>query len=100
MSDPVEIKLHRKLPELDPEAAEAYNAAMLEMYHRGRADAKAELCEDCSYKGYYAKVAAQSDCNDCGKARTCPHVPRPGAIVRINCPLWLPKIGGQRHAGR
>lgn len=100
MSDPVEIKLHRKLPEIEQEAKEAYTAAMLEMYRRGYDDAKEKLCTGCSYKSYYAQVAAQGDCNDCDKVRSCQYVPRPGGIVRINCPLWRPRIGGQHHAGR
>lgn len=36
-------------------------------------------------------VAALGDCDDCGKARSCQYVPRPGSIVRINCPLWRAK---------
>lgn len=91
MDNVIQIKLHRKLPELEPEAAAAYNEAMLEMYRRGYDDAKGKLCEGCTYKSYYSRVAAQNDCNDCGKAKTCPHVPRPGSIVRINCPLWRAK---------
>lgn len=91
MDNVVEIKLHRKLPELEPEAAQAYNEAMLEMYRRGYDDAKEKLCAGCGYKSYYSQVAAQGDCNDCGKARSCQYVPRPGSIVRINCPLWRAK---------
>jgi hypothetical protein len=100
MDNVVEIKLHKRLPDLTPEQEKVMHEIMVEMYHRGYADAKAKLCEGCSYKSYYAQVAAQSDCNDCGKARTCADRPRPGGIVRINCPLWRPRIGGQCHAGR
>ena len=46
------------------------------------------LCHGCSYKAYYARGAAQHDCNDCGSRRTCQYVPRLGDTVRINCPLW------------
>ena len=91
MAEAIEIKLTRKLPVLEPEAAQAYSDAMLEMYRRGYDDAKEKLCGGCSYKGYYTQVAAQGDCNDCGKARTCQYVPKPGGIVRINCPLWRAK---------
>ena len=91
MADTIEIKLTRKLPELTPSAAQAYTEAMLEMYRRGYDDAKEKLCSGCSYKSYYTQVAAQSDCNDCGKARSCQYVPKPGGIVRINCPLWRAK---------
>lgn len=88
MAENIEIKLTRKLPELEPEAAQAYSDAMLGMYRRGYDDAKEKLCSGCSYKSYYTQVAAQGDCNDCAKARNCQYVPRPGGIVRINCPLW------------
>ena len=91
MDNVVEIKLHKRLPDLPPEREAAMQEAMAEMYRRGYDDAKEKLCAGCSYKSYYAQVAAQGDCNDCGKARTCPHVPRPGSIVRINCPLWRAK---------
>lgn len=91
MADTIEIKLTRKLPVLEPEAAQVYSDAMLEMYRRGYDDAKEKLCTGCTYKSYYAQVAAQGDCNDCGRARTCQYVPKPGGIVRINCPLWRGK---------
>lgn len=49
-------------------------------------------CKGCSYKAYSEMVSKQGDCNDCGKARTCQYVPRPGSITRINCPLWRAKV--------
>lgn len=91
MADTIEIKLHKRLPDLTPEQEKTMHEIMAEMYRRGYADAKEKLCTGCSYKGYYSQVAAQGDCNDCGKARTCQYVPRPGSIVRINCPLWRAK---------
>lgn len=91
MDNAAEIKLAVKLPNLLPGDMAIVMAAMEEMYQRGYADAKAKLCEGCTYKSYYSRVAAQNDCNDCGKARSCPHVPRPGGVVRINCPLWRAK---------
>lgn len=91
MDNPAEIKLHIKLPNLLPGDLATVKAAMEEMYQRGYADAKENLCTGCSYKSYYSQVAAQGDCNDCGKARSCQYVPRPGGITRINCPLWRAK---------
>lgn len=85
------LKLSITLPKLDQEELDALKAVMDEIYRRGYADAKAELCKGCAYKSYYRQVAAQGDCNDCGKARSCEHKPRPGGIVRINCPLWRAK---------
>ncbi len=29
-----------------------------------------------------------NDCNKCGKKRECEYVPKPGQIVRYNCPLF------------
>lgn len=91
MDKAVKTKLERKLPDLLPGDAQIVMEAMEEMYRRGYDDAKEKLCGGCSYKGYYTQVAAQGDCNDCGKARTCQYVPKPGGIVRINCPLWRAK---------
>lgn len=88
MDNVVEIKLQKRQPNLPPEEEQILTEMLLEMYQRGYADAKANLCSGCSYKAYYARVAAQNDCNDCGDRRTCQHVPQPGGIVRINCPLW------------
>jgi hypothetical protein len=91
MDSVIQIKLHKRLPDLTPEQEKTMYEIMAEMYRRGYDDAKEKLCEGCSYKGYYSRVAAQNDCNDCGNAKTCPHAPRPGSIVRINCPLWRAK---------
>lgn len=86
-----EIKLEKRLPDLLPGDLQIVNEAIMEAYERGKADAKEDLCKGCSYKGYYAQVASQNDCNDCGVRRTCQHAPRAGSICRINCPLWRPK---------
>ena len=40
---------------------------------------------------YYERVTSYHDCNDCGKKKTCRHVPRLGELTRINCPLWVSK---------
>lgn len=90
MDNVVEIKLEKRLPNLTQEEQRVFTEAIMEAYLRGRADEKESLCQGCSYKAYYARVAAQHDCNDCSIRRTCQYVPRPGGIVRINCPLWRP----------
>ncbi len=86
-----EIKLQRRLPGLSGYEEQIVNEAIMEAYQKGQADAREDLCKGCAYKSYYAQIAAQGDCNDCGKARSCQHVPHPGSIVRINCPLWRAK---------
>ena len=91
MDNVIQIKLHKRLPDLPPEQEAVVQEAMAEMYKLGMAKAKEDICKGCAYKSYYSRVAAQSDCNDCGKARSCEHRPRPGGIVRINCPLWRAK---------
>lgn len=91
MENVVEIKLPITLPKLDPETRDALVVAMENMYQRGYADAKEKLCAGCGYKCYYKQLAAQGDCNDCGKERSCEYRPRPGGIVRVNCPLWRAK---------
>ena len=45
-------------------------------------------CRFCGYKVHSLTVSELPSCNDCGKKRTCEHLPRLGANVRINCPLW------------
>lgn len=91
MENKAPLKLQVRLPRLTPDEEKALTDALQEVYSRGYADAKEQLCKECSYKEYYARVASQNDCNDCGISRNCPHVPRAGKIVRINCPLWRPK---------
>lgn len=88
MADAIEIKLEQRLPDLTPEEEKAMKDALLSMYQRGFDDAKEVLCKGCGYKCYYKQMAAQGDCNDCAKKYNCQYVPRPGGIVRINCPLW------------
>lgn len=91
MDNVIEIKLEKRLPDLLPEQEEILYKMLAEMYKRGYDDAKEKLCDGCSYKNYYSRVAAQNDCNDCGKRKVCKFVPRPGGVVRINCPLWRAK---------
>lgn len=91
MENKAPLKLQLRLPRLTPDEEKALTEALQEVYSRGYADAKEQLCKECSYKEYYARVASQNDCNDCGSARTCTYAPKAGSIVRINCPLWRPK---------
>ena len=91
MDNIIQIKLQKRLPDLTPEQEKIMQEIMAEVHQMGYTQGKEEPCKNCGYKSYYAQVAAQNDCNDCGKAKTCPHVPRPGSIVRINCPLWRAK---------
>ena len=36
---------------------------------------------------YALEVQSYDDCNTCGK-KNCEYMPKPGELVRINCPLW------------
>ena len=36
---------------------------------------------------YAIAVRSYNDCNDCHRIR-CRYRPKPGEMVRINCPLW------------
>ena len=38
---------------------------------------------------YYDRVSCLPDCNDCGRAKECEYLPKPGEQVRINCPLHI-----------
>lgn len=40
-----------------------------------------------SHAQYGMTVKTYDDCNNCGR-RNCEHKPKPGQMVRINCPLW------------
>jgi hypothetical protein len=33
-------------------------------------------------------VDYSGDCNRCGKKKTCEYVPKPGRLVRYNCPFY------------
>lgn len=33
-------------------------------------------------------------CNDCGAVKTCEYVPKPGQMVRYNCPFYVGKPDG------
>ena len=43
---------------------------------------------------YTQRVQSYNDCNTCGK-KNCEYRPKPGEMVRINCPLWE-----SRHRGK
>lgn len=53
-------------------------------------------CCICGYKIHSEAVSKLPECNDCGKKRTCQHVPRLGAYTRINCFLWEPETERRR----
>lgn len=38
---------------------------------------------------YAEKTMDACDCNNCGKWMRCEYLPKPGQLVRINCPLWI-----------
>ena len=40
-----------------------------------------------AYQVYFKDLSSKPDCNTCEK-RSCEYKPRPGAIVRVNCPLY------------
>ena len=40
---------------------------------------------------YFHRISKLPNCNTCGKKDTCPHVPKPGESVRINCFDWKKK---------
>lgn len=48
-----------------------------------------ECCTDCSYKAHSLAISELNNCNDCGLRNICEHVPQPGHVARINCPLWI-----------
>ena len=54
-------------------------------------------CENCGARIHSDQVSALPNCNNCDKNPGCQYLPKPGAYVRINCPLWehteeLPEI--------
>ena len=36
----------------------------------------------------YRNIANSGDCNRCGKQKTCEYIPKPGQLVRYNCPFY------------
>lgn len=36
----------------------------------------------------YRNIVNSGDCNRCGKKKTCEFVPKPGQLVRYNCPFY------------
>lgn len=48
-------------------------------------------CKNCSEKFLAEQINKLPNCNDCGAAKVCEHIPKPGAHARINCPLWQPQ---------
>lgn len=36
----------------------------------------------------YRNIVDSGDCNRCGKQKTCEYAPKPGQLVRYNCPFY------------
>ena len=36
----------------------------------------------------YRLILASGSCNDCSKKKNCEYVPKPGHLVRFNCPFY------------
>jgi len=41
----------------------------------------------------YRNIIESGDCNDCDKKFKCEYMPKPGQLVRYNCPFYLRKDG-------
>lgn len=52
-----------------------------------RAELERVKVERDAYQAYFKDLSSKPDCNTCEK-RSCEYKPRPGAIVRVNCPLY------------
>ena len=52
-----------------------------------RAELERMKVERDAYQVYFKDLSSKPDCNTCEK-RSCEYKPRPGAIVRVNCPLY------------
>ena len=68
------------------EAADAFTALLAEN-KRLRAELERVKVERDAYQAYFKDLSSKPDCNTCEK-RSCEYKPRPGAIVRVNCPLY------------
>lgn len=42
----------------------------------------------CDYARLGYQISTFNSCNDCGNKWDCQYTPKPGAMVRWNCPLW------------
>lgn len=52
-----------------------------------RAELERVKVERDAYQAYFKDLSSKPDCNTCEK-RNCEYRPKPGAIVRVNCPLY------------
>lgn len=68
------------------EAADALTALLAEN-ERLRAELERVKVERDAYQAYFKDLSSKPDCNTCEK-RSCEYRPRPGATVRVNCPLY------------
>lgn len=41
----------------------------------------------------YRNIVDSGCCNDCGNVKTCKYKPKPGQLVRYNCPFYVRKDG-------
>lgn len=48
----------------------------------------------CDYARLGYQVSTFNNCNNCGNKKDCQYTPKPGLMVRWNCPLWE---GGQNE---
>ena len=48
------------------------------------------VIKDYARLGY--QISTFDNCNDCGNKKDCPYTPKPGAMVRWNCPLWKSEV--------
>ena len=46
----------------------------------------------CDYARLGYQISTFDNCNDCGNKKDCPYTPKPGAMVRWNCPLWKSEV--------
>lgn len=68
------------------DAADALTALLAEN-KKLRAELERMKVERDAYQVYFKDLSSKPDCNTCEK-RSCEYKPRPGAIVRVNCPLY------------
>nr|DAZ26512.1 MAG TPA: hypothetical protein [Caudoviricetes sp.] len=64
-----------------------HRPALLAENKRLRAELERVKVERDAYQAYFKDLSSKPDCNTCEK-RSCEYKPRPGAIVRVNCPLY------------
>lgn len=43
----------------------------------------------------YRNIVDSGCCNDCSKQKECRYAPKPGALVRYNCPFYKWRMEGE-----